>query len=87
MVVQEIALARDARLHCGKESVTWMDFAEAVSLFTSKLHDVRKLFQGSQSFDHHPDFLGEIEELDANRLVYASSNPFANQKMVKSWNI
>ncbi|ERF68172.1 hypothetical protein EPUS_05253 [Endocarpon pusillum Z07020] len=75
-VVQEIALARDACLHCGTESVTWREFAEAVSLCTSKHHDVRKLFKGSQSFDHHPDFLGEIEELGANRLVYASSNLF-----------
>ncbi|KAF7511266.1 hypothetical protein GJ744_004831 [Endocarpon pusillum] len=75
-VVQEIALARDACLHCGRESVTWTEFAEAVSLFTSKHHDVRKLFKGSPSFDNHPDFLGEIEELGANRLVYASSNLF-----------
>jgi Heterokaryon incompatibility protein (HET) len=75
-IVQEIALAREAYLHCGQESVTWREFAEAVSLFTSKHHDVRKLFQGSPLFDHHPDFLGEIEELGANRLVYASSNLF-----------
>lgn len=75
-IVQEIALAREAYLHCGNESVTWKEFAEAVSLFTSKHHDVRKLFQGSPLFDHHPDFLGEIEELGANRLVYASSNLF-----------
>jgi Heterokaryon incompatibility protein (HET) len=75
-IVQEIALAREAYLHCGDESVTWREFAEAVSLFTSKHHDVRKLFQGSPLFDHHPDFLGEIEELGANRLVYASSNLF-----------
>jgi len=75
-IVQEIALARKAHLHCGDESVTWKELAEAVSLFTSKHHDVRKLFQGSQMFDHHPDFLGEIEELGANRLVYASSNLF-----------
>ena len=75
-IVQEIALAREAYLHCGHESVTWRQFAEAVSLFTSKHHDVRKLFQGSKLFDYHPDFLGEIEELGANRLVYASSNLF-----------
>jgi hypothetical protein len=69
-------LAREAYLHCGEEWVTWREFAEAISLFTSKHHDVRKLFQGSELFDHHPDFLGEIEELGANRLVYASSNLF-----------
>ena len=32
-VVQEIALARHARLHCGKKSIRWSDFADAVSLF------------------------------------------------------
>jgi Heterokaryon incompatibility protein (HET) len=75
-IVQEIALARKAYLHCGDEFVTWKELAEAVSLFTNKHHDVRKLFQGSAVFDHHPDFLGEIEELGANRLVYAASNLF-----------
>lgn len=75
-ILQEIALAREAYLHCGHESITWREFAEAVSLFTSKQHDVRKLFQGSPFYDHHPDFLGEIEQLGANRLVYASSNLF-----------
>lgn len=75
-IVQEIALAREAYLHCGDESVTWREFAEAVSLFTSKHHDVRKLFQGSELFDNHPDFLGEIEQLGASRLVDTSSNLF-----------
>jgi Heterokaryon incompatibility protein (HET) len=75
-VIQEISLARNATLFCGKDSVSWNQFAGAVSLFTSKRHDVRKLFQGSSAFHHDPDFLGEVEQSGANRLVYASSNVF-----------
>src|SRR5437667_6878010 len=34
-IIQEIALAKSATLHCGKDSVCWDDFANAVSLFAS----------------------------------------------------
>lgn len=69
-------MARDATLFCGKDSVSWSQFAGAVSLFASKRHDVSKLFQGSSAFHHDPDFLGEVEQSGANRLVHASSNVF-----------
>lgn len=74
-VLQEISLARDAHLHCGEGRVTWREFAEAVSLFTSRQPGVRELFQGSKSFDRS-DFRGEIEESGADRLVSTSSNFF-----------
>lgn len=35
-IVQEIALARWATLHCGDKQVKWQDFADAISLFYSK---------------------------------------------------
>jgi len=35
-VVQEIALARKATIHCGGSFVRWQDFANAVALFSSR---------------------------------------------------
>jgi hypothetical protein len=32
-VVQEIALARNARIHCGSDEILWKDFATAVEMF------------------------------------------------------
>lgn len=34
-IVQEIALAKEARLYCGKKNIPWQDFADAVQLFVS----------------------------------------------------
>jgi hypothetical protein len=73
-IVQEIALARRATVYCGACTVPWQSFANAVALFTSKNQDLRKLFQKSAEFDHHPDLLGEVEALGANDLVNAAQN-------------
>lgn len=75
-IVQEIALARTATLHCGEEQVKWTEFADAVSLFISRHDDIRKLFRGSSEHGYPADFLGEVEELGANRLVDAACNLF-----------
>ncbi len=75
-IVQEIALAREATLHCGDKQVEWQDFADAISLFHSKQHEIRKLFRESTAFHNHPDYLGDVSELGATRLVEASANIF-----------
>jgi hypothetical protein len=75
-IVQEIALARSATLHCGKEVVKWGEFAVAISLFMSRHEEIRALFRRSTAFGNHPDFLGEVEELGASRLIKAVSNLF-----------
>ena len=81
-VVQEIALSpRGGILYCGKESSTWQDFADAVSLFvevesaTHRLSDVMKL---DQTFGNIPDFFGDVSSLGAALLVDATSNLFRN---------
>ena len=73
-IVQEIGLARRATVYCGACTVPWQSFSNAVALFTSKNNDLRKLFQKSAEFDHHPDLLGEVEALGANDLVNAAQN-------------
>ena len=82
-VVQEIALAKAARLYCGDSSADWSDFAVAVSLFEAVEIDDRsisKTIQRSENFNRIPDFLGEIQFLGATRLVDATSNLFRKAK-------
>jgi hypothetical protein len=75
-VVQEIALAREATVHCGEHFVKWKDFAKAVALFGARRHQISRLFQGSAAFDHQPNYLGDVTALAAHRLVQQSSNLF-----------
>ena len=82
-VVQEIALAKAARLYCGEASADWSDFAVAVSLFEAvetEDRSISKTIQRSENFNRIPDFLGEIQFLGATRLVDATSNLFRKAK-------
>jgi hypothetical protein len=81
-VVQEVALSpRGGTIYCGKDSNSWQDFADAVSLFvevesaTHRLSDVMKL---DQSFGNIPNFFGDVSSLGAALLVDATSNLFRN---------
>jgi hypothetical protein len=76
-VIQEIALARQATVHCGKaRPVQWRDFANAVALFGSRYHQIRELFKASAEFGNHFYHLGDVTALGAHRLVDESSNLF-----------
>ncbi|OCL04902.1 HET-domain-containing protein, partial [Glonium stellatum] len=75
-IVQEISLARRATLVCGPRSVSWQDFSAAVALFISRYQDLRQLFQSSKEFQHHPNFLGEVDALGAKALVDITNNLF-----------
>lgn len=72
-IVQEIAVARQAELLCGDDSVKWEEFADAVSLFASNSEYIRQLFNKLEQFQFHPDVVGEVSESAANRLVEATS--------------
>ncbi|KXX82246.1 Heterokaryon incompatibility protein 6, OR allele [Madurella mycetomatis] len=41
-IIQEIALAREATVHCGKDRIHWDDFAETVSLLLDRIGLLRK---------------------------------------------
>ena len=82
-VVQEIALAKSARLYCGGSSADWSDFAVAVSLFEAvetEDRSISKTIQKSEDYNRIPDYLGEIQFLGATRLVDATSNLFRKAK-------
>ena len=68
-VVQEIAFAKTATVHCGINIISWSDLADAVALFGSRGAEIARLFKRDKSFGHRANFLGDVEALGANRLV------------------
>lgn len=68
-VVQEMALARKATVHCGTKSIPWSDFADAVALFGIIREEVVKHLSPDQVYE-----IGEIHALGAASLVDISSN-------------
>jgi Heterokaryon incompatibility protein (HET) len=82
-VVQEIALANKGLLYCGKETIDWQEFADAVSLFVqveTATHRLSEVMKRSAIYNHAPDFFGEIPALGASLLVEATSNLFRRSK-------
>lgn len=75
-IVQEISLARQAKLYCGSLWVSWSDFSAATALFAARHRELRPLFQSSSEFDNHPDFLGSVEAIGAKSLVEITTNLF-----------
>jgi hypothetical protein len=75
-IVQEIAFAKSATVHCGQTSINWPDLADAMALFASRAEEISKLFRGASKYKHQFDFLGDVEAHGANRLVQTTSRLF-----------
>ncbi|KAF3207847.1 hypothetical protein TWF679_008179 [Orbilia oligospora] len=67
-VVQEIALAKDATVHCGSKTVPWPHFVDAVSILVSNQTTIRSLFK-SNSWRDGSSTLGEVQFFGANTLI------------------
>lgn len=68
-VVQEMALAKKATVHCGTKSMPWSEFADAVALFGIIRDEVVRHMSPDQAYE-----LGETHALGAASLVDISSN-------------
>lgn len=80
-VVQELALAKKASVHYGKEVLWWSDFKDAVALFATKHDEIKALLSRSSGGQYLPkpleaDPVGDMRALGANTLVEATSNLF-----------
>ncbi|THY24143.1 HET-domain-containing protein [Aureobasidium pullulans] len=77
-IVQEIAVARKATLHCGSHELEWHEFADVISQLstTTRLYEMKALFKKSPEFHNHADYLGDISELGAIRLVELTDDLF-----------
>ena len=76
-IVQEVAMAKRATMHCGEGTVNWTNFKDAVALFSSRPEPLRQLFQSSRTFAYHPDHLGDIKE----RISAARDPDLARQRV------
>jgi hypothetical protein len=78
-VVQEIALARKAKIYCGQDKIPWKDFAIAVELFVeveSATHRLSEVIQKDERFYHVPGWFEYVSELGASLLVGATGKIF-----------
>lgn len=80
-VVQEIALAREASVHCGGSYVRWSDFADAATLLATHQEDVKSLFDPShwkegRHWREGRKTLGDVNAFGASILLVALNNLF-----------
>src|SRR6266536_813368 len=78
-VVQEIARARKAIIHCGYSIEGWRRLKDAVALFENvetRDRSITELFRKSNAYNNPPNFLGDVRFIGASRLVNATSNLF-----------
>ena len=73
-VVQEITMARNATIYCGKHTVHWKAFAEAIGLFELMADRVKDMFRNDDRYDQHPDMFGETRQYSAHQLVDIKSS-------------
>lgn len=77
-IIQEIALARTATLHCGSDWLPWDIFAEAVMLFAWGQIKVSNTLRTAG--DCSSSSLGDLRESAAARLIQAQDNIFRKSK-------
>ncbi|KAK8080283.1 hypothetical protein PG997_008101 [Apiospora hydei] len=86
-VVQEIALALDARVYCGPDEIPWKDFAVAVELFVeveTATHRLSEVIQKDERFYHVPGWFEYVSHLGASLLVGATAKVFRATEIHKS---
>ncbi|OHF04070.1 hypothetical protein CORC01_00409 [Colletotrichum orchidophilum] len=75
-VVQEIALAKHATVHCGGRKVQWSDFADAASLLISNQETVSSLFDDHSEWREGRKTIGDVSTFGAAILLEATNNLF-----------
>ena len=79
-VVQEIALARRATLHCGVDQISWSSFSEAIALFQTAADQVNQKFKEDKEYGNNPAFVGNVSAYAASSLVAATSRVVRKSK-------
>ncbi|KXH36165.1 hypothetical protein CNYM01_12081 [Colletotrichum nymphaeae SA-01] len=75
-VVQEIALAKRATVHCGGSMVQWPDFSDAVSLLISNQETIASLFDDLSEWREGRKTMGDVATYGASILLEATNNLF-----------
>lgn len=75
-VVQEIALAKDASVHCGSKKVRWCDFADAITLLVTNQETIRSLFEDPSRWRDGRKTLGDVDSFGASVLLEVTNGLF-----------
>jgi len=70
-LIQELAVARNAALHCGPHIIQWTSFSDAVALFEANLSEIQRYFTFSQASGGR---IKDIRALGASTLVSVVNN-------------
>ncbi|KAF2749513.1 HET-domain-containing protein [Sporormia fimetaria CBS 119925] len=84
-VVQEIALARRAFIHCGRDRIAWRDFAVAVELFVeveTATHRLSEVMKRDRRGDYIPGWFDYVSALGASLLVDATERLYRDYKEI-----
>jgi hypothetical protein len=79
--VQEVAVARNVTMHCGRDAIHYADFVDAVAMFTSCRADVALLFPHSQE-DYRE--LTDPKIMMAERFIDVTTNALRAQNSAKA---
>ncbi|KAJ4291042.1 hypothetical protein N0V90_010239 [Kalmusia sp. IMI 367209] len=79
-VVQEIALARKAKVYCGPDQISWGDLAIAVELFVEVETATHRLSELMKKDDVVPYWFEHVSELGASVLVSATARIFRSHR-------
>jgi hypothetical protein len=73
-VIQEVAASRQASVQCANKSINWIDFADAIELFMTKLEQIRALYRKTDLGLSDLDALRHIESAGAGAIVNTTNN-------------
>ena len=78
-IVQEIALADKGLIYCGRRTISWRTFSDAVSLFVeveTATHRLSELMKKESISLHIPDFFTDVADLSATLLIDTTNSLF-----------
>jgi hypothetical protein len=87
--IQEIAVARRAKVHCGDDYIYWNELADAVALLEKVGRDgtINRILRTLATSNHPAEDIGSFSSLPAYRLVQNSTGMFRgkDKKLNKTW--
>ena len=78
-IVQEIALAEKGLIYCGRRTISWRTFSDAVSLFVeveTATHRLSEIMKKESIGLYIPDFFNDVADLSATLLIDTTNSLF-----------
>ena len=78
-IVQEIALGGNGLIYCGRRTISWRTFSDAVSLFVeveTATHRLSDIMKKDSISNYIPDFFNDVADLSATLLIDTTNSLF-----------